>query len=32
MADPSVEVRDSVTNALSNIAPEVLNETTAAGN
>jgi HEAT repeat protein len=32
MSDPSVLVRDSVTNALSNIAPEVLKEMSAAGN
>jgi hypothetical protein len=32
MSDPSLEVRDSVTNALSNIAPELLSQTTAASN
>jgi hypothetical protein len=32
MADPSDLVRNSVTNALGNIAPEVLNQTSAASN
>jgi HEAT repeat protein len=32
MADPSDRVRDSVTNALSNIAPELLNQATPASN